>query len=110
MFAISFNHARPQNSTFDIPGITTLVNQELADPDCAKFAQAILNQLSNGKGGSLADVFNAFLNQPKAYDLFTRNAPPESRREASAIGSLKNSTGAMFLRKDPNQTLLMPMA
>jgi hypothetical protein len=95
-----------QNSTFDIPGITKLVNQELADPDCAKFAQTILDQLSNGKGGNLADVFNAFLNQPKAHDLFTRTAPSGSRGQATGIGSLKNSTAAMFLRKDPNQTVL----
>lgn len=71
----------------------------------AKFAETILNQLSKGKGGSLADVFNAFLNQPKAHDLFTRNAPPGSRGEATAIGSLKNSTAAIFTRKDSNQTV-----
>jgi hypothetical protein len=41
--------APPQNSTFNIPGITNLVNQELADPDCAKFAETILNQLSKAR-------------------------------------------------------------
>jgi len=101
-----FLRLQPQNTGFDIPGITNLVNQELGDPDCAKFAETILNQLSNGKGGSLPDVFKAFLNQPKAHDLFTRTAPPGSRGQATAIGSLKNSTAGMFLRRDPNQTVL----
>ncbi len=95
----------PQNPTFDIPGITKLVNQELADPDCAKFAEIILNQPSKGKGGSLTDVFKAFLNQLKPHDLFTRTAPPGSRGEATAIGNLKNSTAAIFTRRDPNQTV-----
>jgi hypothetical protein len=88
----------PQNSGFDVPGIINLVNQELLDPDCAKFAATILNQLSKGKGGSLADVFKAFLNQPKAHELYTRVRPSGSLGEATTIGSLKNSTAAMFLR------------
>ncbi|MEK6281603.1 MAG: hypothetical protein AABN95_14710 [Acidobacteriota bacterium] len=100
-----FLRRQPQNSTFDVSGITTLVNKELADPDCAKFAETILNQLLKRKGGSLTDVFNAFLNQPKLHDLFTRTAPPGSRGEATAIGSLKNSSAAMFLRRDPNQAV-----
>lgn len=99
----SWASSLPQNTGFDVPGITNLVNQELADPDCAKFAETILNQLSKGRGGSLADVFKAFLNQSKSHDLFTRTAPPGSRGEATAIGNLKDSTASMFLRRDPNQ-------
>jgi len=95
----------PQKTGFDLPGITTLVNQELAKPDCAKFAETILNQLSGGKGGSLTTVFSAFLNQPKAHDLFTRTPPPTSLGEATAIGSLKKSTAQIFTRMDPNQTV-----
>ena len=96
----------PQNPPFDIPGITALVNQGLANPDCAKFVEAVLNQLSSGKGGNLAEVFKAFLNQPKVHDLFTRAAPDGSRGQATAIGSLKKSTAAMFLRSGDNQTVL----
>lgn len=94
----------PQN-TPDVPGITNLVNQELAKSDCIKFAEAILNQLSGGKGGSLADTFKAFLNQPKSHALFTRTAPAGSWGESSPIGNIKNSTAAIFLRAGDNQTL-----
>jgi hypothetical protein len=50
-------------------------------------------------------VFNAFLNQPKPHDLFTRVPPDGSFGEATAIGKLKNSTASIFLRRDsPSQT------
>lgn len=84
-----------------MPGITKLVDLKLADSDCLKFAQTILDQLSGGKGGSLADVFNSFLDQPKPHDLFTRERPVGSRGEATALGNLKNSTAAMYLSAKP---------
>lgn len=57
-----------------------------------------MNQLSHGKGGNLKDVFNAFLNQPKAHDLLTRIKPTDSWGESSPIGRINNSTAAIFSR------------
>jgi hypothetical protein len=93
-------HHSPQNITFDLPGIVKLVDLKLADADCAKFADTILNQLSKGKGGNLPTVLNAFLNQSKQHELFTRDRPEGSFGEATALGKLKNSTARMFLRTD----------
>jgi hypothetical protein len=93
-------YVAPQDTTFDLPGITKLVDLELAEDQCAKFAETILNQLSKGKGGNLPDVLNAFLNQSKQHDLFTRILPEGSFGEATAMGKLKNSTASMFLRTD----------
>jgi len=50
----------PQNTGFVIPGISNLVNQELGDPECAKVAETILNQLSNGKGWESAGCIQGF--------------------------------------------------
>jgi hypothetical protein len=97
----------PQNTdTFDLPGITKVADAILSDPDCIKFAETILNQLSKGKGGSLIDTFNQFFDQPKEHDLFTRNRPSGSRGEATALGNLKDSTASVFLRKGDEQTFL----
>jgi hypothetical protein len=75
------------------------------ESDCAKFAQTILDQLAPRKGRSLSDVFEAFLNQPKAHELLTRVKPDRSWREASTIGNIKDSTAAIFARRvDVNQT------
>jgi hypothetical protein len=95
---------QPQNTGFDISGITKLVNQGLAKPDCEKFASTILNRLSGGKGGSLVDVFNAFLNPKKPHVLFMRTPPPTSRGKATTIGSLKKGTAQLFLQTANNQT------
>jgi hypothetical protein len=87
------------------PYLVNRVKQELADSDCAKFAQTILNQLAPGKGRNLVDVFNAFLTQPKAHDLLTRVKPPGSWGESSPIGNIKSSTAAIFARRvNVNQT------
>lgn len=60
--------------------------------------------MAPGKGRSLVDVFNAFLNQPKPHDLLTRTKPQGSWGESSPIGSIKDSTAAIFAREvDVNQ-------
>jgi len=87
----------PQDSTFDLAGISKVVDAILSEPNCIKFAETILNQLSRGKGGSLIDVSNAFFNQPKPDALFTRVKPDRSRGEATALDKLSNSTATMFL-------------
>jgi len=57
-------------------GITKLIDAALTNnEDCSKFAQAVFDQLSKGKGGNLMDAFNAFLDQKKPHDLFTRVKP-----------------------------------
>jgi hypothetical protein len=94
----------PQNPALN-PFLVNRIKQELEESDCAKFAQTILDQLAPGKGRSLVDVFNAFLNQPKPHDLLTRTKPQGSWGESSPIGSIKDSTAAIFARKvDVNQT------
>jgi hypothetical protein len=69
----------------------------LSKPECIEFAKTILDQLSGGKGGSLKDVSNAFFDQPKPHDLFTRAMPDGSVGEATALGRLKDSTATVFL-------------
>jgi YD repeat-containing protein len=96
---------QPQNSDFNMPGIAKWVDLELAESDCLEFAGTVLNSVSKGKGGSLADAFNAFLGQSKTHDLFTRIRPEGSRGEATLLGKLKDSTASMYLRKsDVEQT------
>ena len=81
-----------QNSyTFDLPGITQVADAILSEPNCIKFAETILNQLSKGKGGSLYDTINQFFDQPKEHDLFTRDRRLGGRGEATALGNLKDS-------------------
>ena len=91
---------------FDGGEITTLVNEELAKADCIEFSEAILNALSkNGKGGSLLTVFQAFLHQPQAHPLFTRNPPPGSWGEASPTGKIKDSNAVIFsIRHEVSKT------
>jgi hypothetical protein len=64
----------PQNTSLNAY-LVNRVTQELAESDCGKFAQTILNQLAPGKGRTLAGVFNAFLTQPKTHDLLTKSTP-----------------------------------
>jgi len=92
----------PQNLTFDLPGITKVADAMLSDPSCKTFAETLLNQLSGGKGGSLIDVFNAFFDQQKPHDLFTRAKPDGSLGEATALGRLKDSTATVFLAIQEN--------
>ncbi|HEU4711033.1 MAG TPA: hypothetical protein VFS76_05675, partial [Pyrinomonadaceae bacterium] len=93
-------------NTFNEAGISKVADAILSEPDCIKFAETILNQLSKGKGGSLMDTLNQFFDQPKKHDLFTRNPPPWSRGEASAWGNIKDSTAAVFLRRGDQQIFL----
>jgi len=56
-------------------------------------------------GGSLADVFKAFLNQ-KAHTLFTRAAPPGSEGYGNPIGNIRNGTASIYSAPATgNQTL-----
>jgi hypothetical protein len=94
----------PQNTALN-PFLVNRIKQELEESDCATFAQTIMNQLAPEKGSSLVDVFDAFLKQPKPHDLLTRTTPSGSWGEASAIGSIKESTAYIFARKvNVNQT------
>ncbi len=49
----------PQNTSLNAY-LVNRVTQELAESDCAKFAQTILNQLAPGKGRTLAGVLTHF--------------------------------------------------
>jgi YD repeat-containing protein len=89
---------QPQKPALN-PFLVNRIKQELEESDCAKFAETILNQLAPGKARSLVDVFNAFLNQPKPHDLLTRTKPQGSWGESSPIGSIKDSTAAIFARR-----------
>jgi YD repeat-containing protein len=95
----------PQNSAS--PEVLNKVRQTLQDPKCAQFASAILGAVSKKNpvypaGGTLLDVFNAFLNQPKPHDLFTTNLPPGSLGYGNPIGSIRESTAAIALPGRPD--------
>ena len=83
------------------------VEETLKEPKCAQFAKDILSVVSKEsavypEGGSLLDVFNAFLNQPKPHDLFTTKLPDGSLGYGSPIGNIRESTAVIALPGRPD--------
>jgi hypothetical protein len=88
----------PQDSGFDTPGITDLVNRTLSNPDCAKFYQQILASVSGKNlpldGGNMKDIFNRFLAQKKGG--FTRTKPDGNAGHGGVFGHIPKGDGKIF--------------
>jgi hypothetical protein len=94
----------PQNSLSDV---FKKVEETLKDAKCAQFASDILSAVSRNNpvypsGGTLLDVFNAFLNQPKQHGLFTTQLPRGSLGYGSSIGNIRKSTAVIALPGRPD--------
>ena len=90
-----------------LPELLSKVRETLTNPECAEFAKSILNSVASKKnpiypaGGMLADVFEAFLNQPKTHELFTTKLPSGSLGYGNPVGNIRKSTAAIALKGTP---------
>jgi hypothetical protein len=79
------------------------VAEVLRESKCAKFARDILGAVSGKnnpvypEGGTLLDVFQAFLKQPLPHDLFTNNLPPGTLGEGNPVGNIRKGTAQIAL-------------
>jgi hypothetical protein len=79
----------------------------LKNAKCAQFAKDILSIVSKKnpvypQGGTLLDVFHAFLNQPKAHALFTTQLPDGSLGYGNPIGNIRKSTAVIAMPGRPD--------
>jgi hypothetical protein len=95
----------PQSSLADM---YKKVKETLVNSKCAQFAKDILNAVSSKKnpvfpdGGTLADVFDAFLSQPKPHDLFTTKLPKGSLGYGNPVGNIRKSTAQIAMPGKPD--------
>ena len=98
---VGAGYLTPQNTGLD-PSVSALVGNALASSDCIEFARTVLNGVANKKnrvfpaGGTLIDVFNAFLAQGANHPLITRNKPSDSWGYGNPVGNIKKGDAAIF--------------
>lgn len=91
----------PQNTAFDLTGITNQVDAILEKWRCIEFAKRILSAVSTKdnpvlRGGDLREIFDDFLSQEKGG--YTRDKPPGSAGYGSPTGLIRKGTGKIFSR------------
>ena len=89
----------PQNTAFDITGITNQVDAILANLRCVEFGKRILSAVSTKdnpalRGGDLREIFDDFLLQQNGG--FTRTMPPGSAGYGSPTGLISKQNGMIF--------------
>jgi hypothetical protein len=83
------------------------VGETLRESKCAKFARDILRAVSRKnnavypEGGTLLDVFQAFLKQPIPHDLFTNKLPAGSLGNGNPVGNIRKGTAQIALNGFP---------
>lgn len=79
----------------------------LNDPKCRKFAADILGVVSKKnpvypEGGTLLDVYRAFILQPKPQPLFTTQMPPGSLGYGSVVGNIRKGNAQIAMPRFPD--------
>jgi len=101
------NYIQPQQTGFDIAGITTQVDAILSKLRCIEFGKRILNAVSTKdnpvlRGGDMREIFDDFLLQENGG--YTRTKPPGSAGYGSPTGLIRKGDGTIFSRAYPSMS------